>query len=117
VAGALAAAGCGGEREARHSSENVRPPNLPPSFNLQSFDCTEWNRSDERIRRYVIRRLREIVGGQITGRGAQGHGTTLDDTQAYQLFESGCADPRARGFVLYKLYGHAAGFAGGPPPY
>ena len=44
--------------------------------------------------------------------GKLGPGATLEDKQAYDLFQGYCAQTFARGFKLYKLYGRAAGFAG-----
>ena len=111
---ALAAGGCGGsDDEGRGGGKPERPKNLPADFNLQLFNCSDWQRSDEDVRAYVVRRLDEVVGGQITGRGANGRGSTLTEDQAHRLFDGTCGSPRARGFLLYKLYGHAAGFGGG----
>lgn len=93
-----------------------RPANLPADFNIQLFNCSDWQESDEGIRAYVVDRLETIVGGQITGRGADGRGATITDDQAQRLFDGTCSSPRARGFLLYKLYGHAAGFSGGGGP-
>jgi hypothetical protein len=39
----------------------------------------------------------------------------LEEEQAYDLFQAYCKQPFARGFLLYKLYGRAAGFAGQAP--
>lgn len=48
------------------------------------------------------------------------NGRTFDDQRAYNVLDSFCKRRFARGFKLYKLYTHAAGFAGpaqgqGPP--
>jgi hypothetical protein len=113
VAGAVALGGCGGDDDGNGSGKAERPANLPADFNIQLFNCSDWKESDEEIRRYVVRRLEEIVGGQITGQGANGRGSTLTEEQAHRLFDGTCGGPQARGFLLYKLYGHAAGFGGG----
>jgi hypothetical protein len=92
------------------------PPKLPPGFNLQLFNCSDWNAADRPVREYVLRRMHEIANDQVTGPGVQGRGSVLTDEQATKLFDSNCANPRARGFVLYKIYAFARGFRGSPPP-
>lgn len=109
----LALGGCGESDEGNGSAKGERPANLPADFNIQLFNCSDWKKSDEEVRAYVVRRLSEIVGGDITGRGATGRGSTLTEDQAHRLFDGTCGSPKARGFLLYKLYGHAAGFGGG----
>lgn len=112
-AAALALAACGESDGNGSGKEAERPAGLPADFNLQLFNCSDWQKSGEEVRAYVVRRLEEVVGGQITGRGASGRGSTLTKDQAHRLFDGTCGSPRARGFLLYKLYGHAAGFGGG----
>jgi hypothetical protein len=90
-------------------------PKLPPTFNLQLYLCKNWRADSEPVRRYVIRRLREITSGQITGTGVRGRGTVLPDDEAHRLFDNYCSQHFARGFLLYKLYGFSAGFVGGTP--
>jgi hypothetical protein len=91
-------------------------PKLPASFNLQLYLCKNWKHDSEPVRRYVIRRLREITSGQISGgQGVRGRGTVLADDDAHRLFDSYCSSYAARGFLLYKVYGFAAGFVGGTP--
>lgn len=108
---ALAVAACGGDDEG-----DDKPPKLPPGFNLQLFNCADWNTADEPVREYVLERLHTIANDQITGPGVQGRGSVLTDEQATKMFDSTCANPRARGFVLYKLYAFSRGFRGRPPP-
>ena len=67
------------------------------------------------MRRYVLKRYREILGGDVTGRGVQARGSVLPDSEARRLFDNYCAQHFARAFVLYKLYGEAAGFTGANP--
>jgi hypothetical protein len=113
LACALALGACGDSKDGRTSAE--RPPTLPANFNLQLYTCADWQRSDEPTRRYVIRRLREVTSGEVSGTGVRGRGTILPDDQARDLFGNYCRQRFARGFVLYKVYGQAAGFAGGTP--
>lgn len=109
---ALLAPGCGSD----DSEGERKPPKLPPGFDLQLFNCADWNAADQPVREYVIGRLHEIANDQITGPGVQGRGSVLTDEQATQMFNNRCADPRARGFVLYKIYAFARGFRGSSPP-
>jgi hypothetical protein len=111
VACALVAAGCGSD----DSDEEREPPKLPAGFNLQLFNCEDWNKADQPVRDYVLERLHAIAGDQITGPGVQGRGAMLTDAEATKIFNSRCADPRARGFVLYKIYAFARGFRGEQP--
>jgi hypothetical protein len=112
VACALLAAGCGGD----DSDDERGPPRLPAGFNLQLFNCADWNAADQPVREYVLERLHAIANDQITGPGVQGRGSVLTDEQAIQMFDNRCKDPRARGFVLYKIYAFARGFRGSAPP-
>jgi hypothetical protein len=82
---------------------------------LQHLTCSDWKQAGGAAREAMVDGLRAIAGGQVTGQGAAGRGTVLDDERAYRLFNSYCKRPFARGFVLYKLYGQAAGFAGVAP--
>ena len=50
----------------------------------------------------------------MIGEGVSGRGTVLEDEQAYRLFNGRCE--RFPGFLLYKLYSHAAAFAGARAP-
>lgn len=109
----LLVAACGSDDDGGGNDRLERPASLPADFNLQLFNCSDWKRSDEQVRAFVVQRLEDVIGDQITGEGASGRGSTLTKDQAHRLFDGTCGSPRARGFVLYKLYGHAAGFGGG----
>ncbi len=113
IACAFAAGACGdsGDRPERAKL----PATLPADFNLQLFDCADWNRADAGARAYVLRRLHTIANDQVTGPGVQGRGSVLTDEQATRLFDTRCRSNRARGFVLYKLYAYARGFIGRGP--
>ena len=108
---ALLAGGC----DSDDSKEERDPVKVPPGFNLQLFNCRDWNAADEPLRDYVLEQLHRISGDQVTGPGVQGRGARLTDEEAAKLFDARCADPRARGFVLYKLYAFARGFRGERP--
>ena len=108
VAAAVALGACG-----ESDDEKLE---LPANFNLQLFNCSDWNASDEPVKRYVLGQLHEIGNDQITGPGVRGRGSVLTDDEARRLFDTRCADPRARGFVLYKLYAFSRGFRGSAPP-
>lgn len=111
VACALVVAGCGSD-----DSDDEGKLELPPGFNLQLFNCADWNAADQRVREYVLGRLHTIANDQVSGPGVQGRGSVLTDEQATEYFDNRCRDPRARGFVLYKLYAFARGFRGTKPP-
>jgi hypothetical protein len=111
AAGVLLAAGCGGD-----SKDDEGKLELPPGFNLQLFNCSDWNAADKPLRAYVLSKLHTLANDQITGPGVQGRGSVLTDKEAMQFFDNRCRDPRARGFVLYKIYAFARGFRGSTPP-
>jgi hypothetical protein len=54
-----------------------------------------------------LRRFAERPVGSVAG-----HGSVLDDADAYRLFENTCSHYYARSFKLYKLYTRAAAFRG-----
>ena len=75
--------------------------------------CTDWTDADPQGKRAIVDRLQAFIGGPVTGEGFEARGTVLKDEQAYELFDSRCE--HFPGFLLYKLYSHAAAFAGGAP--
>jgi hypothetical protein len=115
LACALFLAGCGGSDDDGTKTAANRPPGLPADFNIQLFDCEDWTEAKEPVRAYVLRRYRQILGGDVTGRGVAARGSVLPDAEARRLFDNYCAQRFARRFVLYKLYGEAAGFTGANP--
>ena len=92
-----------------------RPSGLAKNLDLQKYTCTEWKNAGEGEHRYVIYRLRQITGGQVTGKGFNGRGSVIPDDEAHRVFDTWCAHDYARGFLLYKLHGFASGFVGGTP--
>ena len=100
----LVLAGClGSDGEQAPSDAGAR---LGPSVRLT--DCRDWREFSPRERSATIRELRAFSGGP-TGSPA-GRGTTLDDDDAYRLFDGYCEQPFAGAFKLYKLYTRAASF-------
>jgi hypothetical protein len=79
---------------------------------VQQLQCRDWREADPAERRAMLKALRAVTGGQVTGRGASGRGSVLSDERAHSLFDVRCRERFARAFSLYKLYGQAAGFAG-----
>lgn len=104
-------AGCGdsGSSNADTSTE-VPGPSLPVSVRVA--DCTDWKQGSVEQRRNTVIQLRQFSGGPIGSSEGIEHGRTFDDQRAYNVLESFCKRRFARGFKLYKLYTHAAAFAG-----
>jgi hypothetical protein len=98
--------GCGG------SSSEEAAGQLGPSLGagVRLADCDDWERGDVNERLGTIREIRNFAGGPVGEEG--GHGATLEDEEAYQLFQNYCEQEFARGFKLYKLYTRAAAFGG-----
>jgi hypothetical protein len=100
--GTLCLPGCmGGDGQAAVEGTRIARP-------TQLVQCRDWNEADPRARDGTIEVLREFAGGP-TGSPA-GTGQTLDDDDAYRLFDNWCSRPYAEGFRLYKLYTRAAAF-------
>jgi hypothetical protein len=93
-------------------SGEQRPPNAGARIGqpVRLVDCTDWRSADVRERYGTVRALREFAGGPVGS--PAGHGATLEDDKAYELFESYCAEDLASHFKLYKLYTRAAAFRG-----
>jgi hypothetical protein len=108
---AAAAAGCGEDNVSQEEAQAELGVDLGAPINLA--DCTDWEEGDVSQRLGTIRELEEFLGGP-TGTPS-GHGATLDEDTAYQLFENFCEQEYARGFKLYKLYSRAAAFGGRVP--
>jgi hypothetical protein len=94
-------AGCGGEEG------SAPPPEAQPEgLSARVADCRDWNAASAEVRLATVESIREYAGGPTTG----GSGATLEDEEAYDLFEGWCSNDFARRFKLYKLYSRAAAF-------
>jgi hypothetical protein len=102
----VALAGCGDDDGSAQRS--LQGPQLDDPINLA--DCRDWNQGSVDEKLGTVRAIREFLGGPVPGTG--GRGATLDEDQAYDLFQGWCENEFARGFKLYKLYARAAAFSG-----
>lgn len=75
---------------------------------LRLADCADWNGATVGQKLATVDRVQAFAGGP-SGSPA-GHGVTLPDDRAFNLFESYCSADFARAFKLYKLYTRAAAF-------
>ncbi len=109
----LALTGCGGSDQPPQGADVGVGVTAGPR--VEVFTCEDWNRANPQTRFSTVAKIRDVVGGQVTGTGVSGTGTVLDDEVAYDFFDQYCEQDLARHFLLYKLYGRAAGFAGQSP--
>jgi hypothetical protein len=109
--GALGA-GCGSSGSSTPAPSGVGPAIDVP---IRLASCSDWKQANVGQRLGTIKELQDFAGGTIVG-GAEnvpsGRGAVLDQQQAYDLLDGYCKNFYARGFRLYKLYEHAAAFAG-----
>jgi hypothetical protein len=104
VLAALALSGCmggGGDGQSQVQGSRIARP-------TQLVQCRDWNTANPRERAGTLELLREFAGGP-TG-SPSGTGQTLEDDEAFALFDGWCSREYARGFRLYKLYTRAAAF-------
>ena len=73
---------------------------------LQQANCTQWLGGTPDQRAAVVEALAKVVGGATP----YGPASKLTRQQAFALFNRRCAQPYARGFLLYELYTRAAAF-------
>ena len=71
--------------------------------------CEDWQRADVRERYGTLEELRKVAGAPV-GKGGM-RGRTLDDEQAYEVFERQCKPRFTRYFKLYKVYARAVAFS------
>ena len=115
---ALIALGCGDSEEAdpqpaAPGSATEQPTSAAPvATSLGQLNCTDWERADTATRADIVAELQTFAGGQVTGEGIAGTGPVLASEDTTQLFDNRCGPRYARGFLLYKLYFHAAALAG-----
>ena len=84
---------------------------VPAGTSLTQLSCTDWNRADAGTRAAIIERVKGFAGGVVVGSDTVlGTGAVLADAEAQRLFGGWCGQRYARGFLLLKLYTHAAAF-------
>jgi hypothetical protein len=99
-------AGCGGQAGGQRPVD--AGPQLAAPINLAN--CRDWRAADPAERLGTVRQIRNFAGGPV-GSSELKRGFVLEDKQAFELFDSYCAKPFARGFKLYKLYTRSAAFS------
>jgi hypothetical protein len=72
------------------------------------LQCRDWNTANPWERAGTLELIREFAGGPAGS--PSGTGQTLQDDEAFALFDRGCSREYARGFRLYRLYTRAAAF-------
>jgi hypothetical protein len=109
---ALAALGLAGCMGGGSAAENQAALDGGPRIGAptQLVQCADWKEADVRERYGTIELIRGFAGGRTGSPG--GTGATIEDDEAYELFERWCAEPYASAFRLYKLYTRAAAFSG-----
>jgi hypothetical protein len=75
---------------------------------LQQASCRQWNAASPATRAAIVDVLHDVVGGPTP----YGPAKALPNDQAERLFDTRCAHPYARGWLLYELYTRAAAFSG-----
>ncbi len=75
---------------------------------LQTARCSNWLRASAADKALAIRALNYAVGAPTEYKGVRG--TTLSDTQGYNLLNNACSNPIAKSFLIYELYIRAAAF-------
>jgi hypothetical protein len=87
---------------------------LPGSRKLLSlFTCSDWKRAGAATRIAVLRRLAAFTSGPVSANGVDGRGTALIEPQGAAFLDQRCSSGLPGSLALYKMYGYAAGFAGG----
>jgi hypothetical protein len=104
---AASSAGCMGSDEAEPQTQGAGVGIGRP---VQLVNCADWREASVRERQATVQALEEFAGGRSGSPG--GRGATLEEDEAYDLFERSCDKEFARGFKLYKLYTRAAAFRG-----
>jgi hypothetical protein len=101
-------AACGGsDTSAPRTTASAAP--APTGATVRTANCMLWKVLDPGDRRALVKGLRAFFSQRLdTG----AHERLLPDDRAYQLITNYCRLPFARAFLLYRLYGNAAAFAG-----
>jgi hypothetical protein len=103
--GALIAVGCGGS-DGGGSGSGSASLDAP----VRLANCTDWNEGSVEERLGTIRQIGNFVGGPVPGTG--GRGITLEEDEAYDLFERFCSEGFAERFTLYRIYVRAVAVSG-----
>jgi hypothetical protein len=92
-----------------------RPAVVAPVAPIRTANCSDWKRASATQRASLLTNLYAFYSGTIGGSGKTpvGPGPTVSAAQATTVFDNYCAQPYARAFKLYKLYGRAAAFSSG----
>jgi hypothetical protein len=111
--------GSGGVGLARYSfapaaaPATIRKPRAIAEVPLGQATCSDWNAEDAAGKADLEARVRMFAGGVVNdGTENVGYGATLSPADADLLYATSCARRYADDFLLYKLYTHAAAFAG-----
>lgn len=102
--------GCGGSSSSKDKPFPTTGAGVGTS--IRTANCSDWKRGTVEARRRTVVQLRGFAGGPVGSSQGIQNGPVLDDTRAYKVLESYCANEFARGFKLYKLYERAAVFLG-----
>jgi hypothetical protein len=105
AAGAVAA--CGGSHGASSSGSSVSAPPIPTTT-ARTANCLVWNASNPSDRRRLVVGLRAFFSQRLDT-GARER--VPADDRAYAIIDHYCRLPFARAFLIYRLYGNAAGFS------
>ncbi|MFL5843097.1 MAG: right-handed parallel beta-helix repeat-containing protein [Solirubrobacteraceae bacterium] len=82
---------------------------------LGQYRCRDWRLAGEGLRRGILLRLHRWAGGPVQGTRTLGYGTVLPDATATALFDARCGEAGTGAYMLYRIYGPAAAFAGVAP--
>lgn len=93
------------------SSNRAATAQGPTQATVRTANCNLWLALDRTERLRLVAGLRAFFGGRVDAPGARGQ--VLPDKYAYTLLSSYCRQPFASAFMLYRLYGNAAGFTAG----
>jgi hypothetical protein len=104
----FALAGCGDSSTSAEQAQEDFGVNLGAP--IQLANCEDWNAGNVDERLGTIRQIANFAGGPVGS--PAGHGATVPEEDAYDLFERFCANDYARGFKLYKLYTRFSAFGG-----
>ena len=109
----LSVALLGGCQEGEKSRESNARQQYALGVPVWQASCTEWTKAPLHKRRATLTEMKAVRRQQLSGEGVgRGYGSVLDDDVAYRLFDERCKAPGSEAFLLYRMYGFAAGFVG-----